>query len=157
VKYIGIDVGLNGGIAESYKHQNYIRAYTIVRKMPLRNKKIDICKLHMFLMNKIKPCQGKLFIENIHGFPGMSVNAVSSLMFQKGVIMTLAEINGFDLIEINPATWKRHFGLIKKDKQASIDKAIELGMPAIEGKATKAQREGIAEAYLILLYGMAHC
>lgn len=64
----------------------------------------------------------------------------------------LATAAHWKVILVKPAVWKKALGLNKKDKDASIKKAIEL-FPEMESKLARKKDHDRAEALLLAYYG----
>jgi crossover junction endodeoxyribonuclease RuvC len=56
---------------------------------------------------------------------------------------------------VTPQAWKKHYGLIKSDKNASRAKAQEV-FPAYRDLFARAKDDGPAEAALIAMWGVIH-
>ena len=87
-------------------------------------------------------------IEDVYGYPGMSVVAVTTFMKLAGKAELLAQsLAGSNEVKfVRPQTWKKHYGL-DKDKNKSVELAKKL-FPEIEDKLLKT-KDGRAEALLI--------
>ena len=88
---------------------------------------------------------------------GNGIKTARSVFDARGVLRTVLALRGYGMQFIPPKTWKKHFGLLKSDKTASVSKAIEL-LPEYADFFQKQYRgrtidlDGRAEAALIALY-----
>jgi len=91
-------------------------------------------------------------IENVHAMPAQGVSS----SFQFGRMFGAAEVITQHCADrqlyVTPQAWKKHFGLIKADKGASIALATELFGTANYWPLKK--HDGVAEAALIAAYGL---
>jgi hypothetical protein len=93
-------------------------------------------------------------IEDVFTRPGQGVASSGELMQAKGVCYGVADSLGSTSF-VTPAAWKRHFGLIGKDKEASRLLALELfpNKPELftpkRGKLKKRAAQDNAEAALM--------
>lgn len=89
---------------------------------------------------------------------GNGIKTARPIFDSRGVLRAVCELRGLSVQYVPPATWKRYFGLLKKDKSASVQKAIDL-LPQCANFFRKHYRnkiidlDGRAEAVLIALYG----
>jgi len=90
-------------------------------------------------------------IENVHAMPAQGVS--SSFQFGRmfGAIEAAAGMYANEIIYVTPQKWKKHFGLLKTDKNASMAKATELYGNEHWGLK---KHEGVAEAALIATWGL---
>jgi len=92
-------------------------------------------------------------VEAVHGFPGMSAIAVTSLMKNFGQIEMALALNEIPTRYVSPQTWMKFYG-VKKDKGESktvwkkrLREVLQQRLPHVE--CTTEQ----ADAVLIALYG----
>lgn len=68
-----------------------------------------------------------LVIEDVHAMGrATGVNAAFSMGYSRAVFESIAVMFDINLVVVAPFTWKRHFGLIKTEKQDSIEKAKQI-------------------------------
>jgi crossover junction endodeoxyribonuclease RuvC len=150
--YIGIDPGQKGGIA-TIQDSGFVESIIV---NPLTNHRLNhelnACKsIVTFGFNEII-CT----VEKLWGFPGQSSKTTWAQAENYGIIKGVLIANNIDFNLVAANTWKRHYGLIGKDKQASIDKCKEL-FPDVNLRRTArctTDSDGMAEAVLIAQFGM---
>lgn len=91
-------------------------------------------------------------LERVAARPHQGVTGVFAFGKGVGVIEGVLQTLDIPICYVAPQTWKKHHGLIKKDKKASLAMAREL-YPEAEMPLVK--HEGRAEAILIGLYKIA--
>lgn len=137
---IGIDPGKAGAIAVTDKGilrlctdkpSSAEAAYSLLMKY----RRADVC-----------------FIERPFAVPGRS-HGLKQQFEEYGMLKAVLELHQIKYIELQPSQWKRKAGLIKKDKKAAVDLAVER-QPA--WKWVFDQRHDLAEAYLIAAIGEEH-
>ena len=144
--YIGIDPGKEGGY--TVIDGNYVRSY------PWDD------ALFASDMNGVK-CLADLdnrpivaAVEKVGAMHGQGVTSMFSFGKSAGFIEGVLTAHGIPYQLIPPATWKREFSLIGKDKKASIEVCRKL-FPRLDLKRTercKTYSDGKAEATLIAEY-----
>lgn len=102
------------------------------------------------------------FIERVNAMPprrgkdGVQRSAGATSMFgfgrSAGVVEMLFAARGIPRHFVTPNEWKKHFGLIGKDKDAARALAMEL-FPAAAGSLQRKKDVGRADALLIAEYG----
>lgn len=92
-------------------------------------------------------------VEAVHGFPGMSAIAVTSLMRNVGHIEMAIAISGIPVRYVSPQAWMKFYG-VKRDKAETktvwkkrLREVLQQRLPEV--KCTTEQ----ADAVLIALYG----
>jgi len=87
-------------------------------------------------------------VEQVGAMPKQGVASTWKFGFACGVINGVLISNGVPVHYVTPPVWKRHHGLIGKDKEASRALAIRLH-PELRGLELK-RHQGRAEAVLML-------
>jgi len=87
-------------------------------------------------------------VEQVASMPKQGVASTWKFGFACGAIYGVLAACGVPVHYVTPSVWKRHHGLLGKDKEASRALAIKLH-PGIEGLHLK-KHQGRAEALLIL-------
>lgn len=138
---IGIDPGSKGGIAII---SNIANAY------PYDDGTLDsLCKMKKDAI---------VYVEQVHAMRGQGVTSMFNFGKSAGKIEGILIANNMEYHYVTPQRWKKEFGLIGTDKNASIEMAKEL-FPNVNLKRTKRCRkedDGMAEALLIAEYGRKH-
>jgi|DEB0MinimDraft_3_1074331.scaffolds.fasta_scaffold01952_12 crossover junction endodeoxyribonuclease RuvC len=91
-----------------------------------------------------------VFIEDVHAMPGQGVTSVFSFGRSLGVIEGVFAQHEIEYVR--PQKWKKHFGLLNKNKDDARLLAIEL-YPQLESKLKRKKDIGRADALLIMRYG----
>lgn len=139
--YIGVDPGKKGGVAVIDGDGVEVYAWddqAFVNVMAAT-------------MNKGKCIAA---VEKVGAFSGQGVKSMFSFGHSLGYIEGVLSAFGIPYQLIPPATWKRSFSLIGKDKKASIEVCHKL-FPDVNLLPTNRSRvpsDGMAEAALICLY-----
>lgn len=92
-------------------------------------------------------------VERVSSRPGQGVAGMFAFGRGFGVIEGVLEALDVPIAYVAPVVWKRHHGLLKQDKKASLELARKL-YPDAELHLVK--HEGRAEAILIGLYKIAY-
>lgn len=93
-------------------------------------------------------------VEKVGAMPGQGVTSMFSFGQSYGFIMGVLRALGISYQLVPPAVWKREFGLLRADKQASIETCKQLfpGVSLLPGEQCRKDSDGMAEALLIALY-----
>lgn len=145
----GIDPGLKGGIAILNEDGCLIAANMPVLRSDNGKNNIDAKRVCEILkINKVTHAA----IELVHSRP--HDGSVASFTFGKGygTVIGIMEALGIHVAYTRPQEWKKHYGLIGTDKNASRTKATEI-FPDSECYWKRKKDDGVAEAALILKYG----
>ena len=142
--YIGIDPGAKGGyalIAESETGQA-VFAY------PWDD---DMFAMEMANIMHLKAEGIVAAVEKVGARPGQGVTSMFNFGKSTGYIEGVLSALGIPYQLIPPATWKREFSLIGKDKRASIEVCRKL-FPDVDLKRTercRTESDGKAESLLL--------
>lgn len=119
---LAIDVGLTGALAavDSYGTARVVDLPTLPDG---KTRRLDGRGLIRLIREFVAPGEpAMLVIEDIRPRPmnngnqrGNTMHSQGSLMRSRGVVEAVADIAGAEMVTVQPATWKRHFGLIRKD------------------------------------------
>ncbi len=93
-----------------------------------------------------------VWIERVASMPGQGVAGVFSLGNSVGVLAGALAGVGARVEYVTPQRWKKHQGLIKKDKEDSRQMAIQR-WPEMRGELKLKKHDGRAESILIADYG----
>lgn len=152
VKVIGVDPGLNGGIA--IFDGKTVRCFTMptyeveVRKR--KRREIDRRRLHnIFLDGAFYGVCNRVYVEKVHSMPQQSSQSMFSFGKAYGVILGMIASWEWDVVDVPPKTWQKELGVLE-GKEGSIITATAL-MP--NGVGEWHSHDGLAEAGLIAYYG----
>ena len=149
---IGIDPGISGSIcflqngivkdviemptmAEGKKNKRQVNSSQIFNEISERIKKIDKKNI-------------KVVIEQVSAMPGQGVTSMFNFGQSFGVLKGICSAMQLSMFFIRPAKWKKYFGLIKTEKDASRTKVIEI-FPYISGQLSRKKDSNKADAILI--------
>jgi crossover junction endodeoxyribonuclease RuvC len=93
------------------------------------------------------------YLEKVNAMPGQGVSSMFNFGMGYGVIQGVLAANNIPLHLVTPQSWKKHHGLIGKDKECARTLAIQK-FPAADLHLKK--HIGRADAILIGQYGL-HC
>jgi len=145
---VGIDPGKDGGVAVLDRSGDVLQ----LSRMPLNSEKeIDACALTLFGETHEAFC----YIERAFCMPMQSTTSTFTCGIGYGKLIAAIELKGIPYDEIRAQKWKKYFGLLKKEKIASVELATSI-FPKIKHMLyTPRGRmlDGLAEALLIAEYG----
>jgi len=149
---IGIDPGISGAIcffeegqvkeiidmptmAEGKKNKRQINGPQIYNEIYSR-------------INKISKKDITVVIEQVSAMPGQGVTSMFNFGQSFGVLKGICSAMQLSVRFVRPAKWKKYFGLIKAEKDASRTKVIEI-FPYISSQLSKKKDSNKADAILI--------
>ena len=151
----GIDPGLTGACAAIEFNTNKIIKYKVFDFIKNNYDELDPVDL-LEKINSIYYRKCHCFIEHAQAMPGNGVTGMFNYGVGYGMLLAALSIGEIEYTKIRPAKWKKHFGLIKKSKLASVELAEEL-FPDAELRGPRGGlKDGRAEALLIAEYGRLH-
>ena len=90
-------------------------------------------------------------VEHVNAMPGQGVTSMFNFGQSFGVIKGVCSALGIPIYFVRPTKWKKHFNLIKTNKDASRTKVIEV-YPEISSKLSRKKDANKADAILIARY-----
>ena len=152
---IGIDPGITGSIcffedgkiidvvempnmAEGKKNKRQVNGAQIYHEISKRIKNIEKKDI-------------KVVIEQVAAMPGQGVTSMFNFGQSFGVIKGICSALSLPIYFVRPTKWKKHFNLIKTNKDASRTKVIQT-YPEISGKLSRKKDSNKADAILIARY-----
>ena len=90
-------------------------------------------------------------VEQVSAMPGQGVTSMFNFGQSFGVIKGICAAMQLPIFYVRPAKWKKHFNLIKTNKDASRTKVIEI-YPEISSKLSRKKDSNKADAILIARY-----
>jgi crossover junction endodeoxyribonuclease RuvC len=90
-------------------------------------------------------------VEHVNAMPGQGVTSMFNFGQSFGVIKGICSALSLPIYFVRPSKWKRHFNLIKTNKDASRTKVIEV-YPEISSKLYRKKDSNKADAILIARY-----
>ena len=90
-------------------------------------------------------------VEQVNAMPGQGVTSMFNFGQSFGVIKGICSALNLPIYFVRPTKWKKHFNLIKTNKDASRTKVIEV-YPEISNKLSRKKDSNKADAILIARY-----
>ena len=146
---IGIDPGITGSIcffedgkiidvvempsmAEGKKNKKQVNGAQIFNEISERIKKLDKRDI-------------KIVIEQVSAMPGQGVTSMFNFGQSYGILKGICSAMQLPMYFVRPAKWKKYFGLINSEKDASRTKAIEI-FPYFSSHLSKKKDSNKADA-----------
>ena len=153
MKIIGIDPGLSGAIA--ILENNKVEKIFDIPVMPegKKNKRqLNSAQLVKLLKDNVSNKEEvAIVVEHVTAMPGQGVTSMFNFGQTFGAIKGICAALGLPIYFVRPSKWKKHFNLIKTNKDASRTKVIE-AYPEISSKLHRKKDSNRADAILIALY-----
>ena len=149
---IGIDPGISGAICffENGEVKEIIEMPTMADGK--KNKRqVNGTQIYNEIFKRIENLSKKeiyVVIEQVSAMPGQGVTSMFNFGQSFGVIKGICSAMQLSTYYIRPVKWKKYFGLIKSEKDASRTKAIEI-FPYISSNLSKKKDANKADAILI--------
>ena len=149
---IGIDPGISGAIcffendevkevidmpsmADGKKNKRQINGQQIFNEISSRIKNIPKKEI-------------RVVIEQVSAMPGQGVTSMFNFVQSFGVLKGICSAMQLSMHFVRPAKWKKYYGLIKTEKDASRTKVIEI-FPYISSQLSRKKDSNKADAILI--------
>ena len=152
---LGIDPGVSGAISvlENKKVIEVFEMPTMIDGK--KNKKqVNGSQVSNIIKEKINSNKGKeiiVVVEHVNAMPGQGVTSMFNFGQSFGVIKGICSALSLPIYFVRPVKWKKHFNLIKTNKDASRTKVIEV-YPNISSKLSRKKDSNKADAILIARY-----
>jgi crossover junction endodeoxyribonuclease RuvC len=149
---IGIDPGISGSICffEDGKILDVLEMPTMTDGK--KNKKqVNGAQIYNEISIKIKGIEKqnlRVIIEQVSAMPGQGVTSMFNFGQSFGILKGICSAMQLPMYFVRPAKWKKYFGLIKSEKDASRTKAIEM-FPYFSSQLSKKKDSNKADAILI--------
>jgi crossover junction endodeoxyribonuclease RuvC len=99
-------------------------------------------------INKIEKQNIRVIIEQVSAMPGQGVTSMFNFGQSFGILKGVCSAMQLPMYFVRPAKWKKYFGLINSEKDASRTKAIEM-FPYFSTHLSKKKDSNKADAILI--------
>ena len=152
---LGIDPGVSGAISvlENKKVIEVFEMPTMIDGK--KNKKqVNGSQVSNIIKEKINSTKEKeiiVVVEHVNAMPGQGVTSMFNFGQSFGVIKGICSALSLPIYFVRPSKWKKHFNLIKTNKDASRTKAIEI-YPEISSNLSRKKDSNKADAILIARY-----
>ena len=149
---IGIDPGISGSICffEDGKILDVLEMPTMTDGK--KNKKqVNGAQIYNEISSKIRGIEKqnlRVIIEQVSAMPGQGVTSMFNFGQSFGILKGICSAMQLPMYFVRPAKWKKYFGLIKSEKDASRTKAIEI-FPYFSSQLSKKKDSNKADAILI--------
>ena len=149
---IGIDPGITGSIC--FFQDGKIIDVIDMPNMPegKKNKKqVNGAQIFYEISKRTKSIEKeniKVVIEQVSAMPGQGVTSMFNFGQSFGILKGICSAMQLPMYFVRPAKWKKHFGLIKSEKDASRTRAIEM-FPYFSSQLSKKKDSNKADAILI--------
>ena len=157
---IGIDPGISGSICffEEGKILNVVEMPTMTDGK--KNKRqVNGAQIYNEISNKIKLHEKqniRVVIEQVSAMPGQGVTSMFNFGQSFGILKGICSAMQIPMYFVRPAKWKKYFGLINAEKDASRTKAIEM-FPYFSSQLSKKKDSNKADAILIASFYYETC
>jgi len=150
---IGIDPGINGAISV-IEDKKILEVYDTPTMIDGKKNKRQINSAQVSNIIKERLNNEKevvVVVEHVNAMPGQGVTSMFNFGQSFGVIKGICAALSLPIYFVRPSKWKKHFNLIKTNKDASRTKVIEV-YPEISNKLHRKKDSNRADAILIALY-----
>ena len=150
---IGVDPGINGAIS-ILENKKIIEVYDTPTMIEGKKNKRQINGAQVANIIKERINDEKevvVVVEHVNAMPGQGVTSMFNFGQSFGVIKGICAALNLPIYFVRPTKWKKHFNLIKTNKDASRTKVIE-AYPEISSKLHRKKDSNRADAILIALY-----
>ena len=149
---IGIDPGISGAICffenDEVKEIIYMPSMADGKK---NKRQINGQQIFNEISSRIKNIPKKeirVVIEQVSAMPGQGVTSMFNFGQSFGVLKGICSAMQLSMHFVRPAKWKKYYGLIKTEKDASRTKVIEI-FPYISSQLSRKKDSNKADAILI--------
>jgi crossover junction endodeoxyribonuclease RuvC len=152
MKLIGIDPGINGGLAVVEIGDGAAPSLVDCIDIPVvgtgAKERVDVAAIRDFI-DQHKPIRA--LIERAQAMPKQGASSGFKYGRAIGAIEATIALCSIPVEIIEPSAWKRHWHLPGKDKESGRQKALQL-FPDAHAALARKRDHGRAEAMLIALY-----
>ena len=149
---ISIDPGINGAICFFENGQvKEIINMPVMADGKKNKRQINGPQTYNEILKRINNYPKKdiiVVIEQVSAMPGQGVTSMFNFGQSFGVIKGICSAMQLSMFFIRPTKWKKYFGLIKTEKDASRTKVIEI-FPYISSELSRKKDSNKADAVLI--------
>ena len=149
---IGIDPGISGSICffENGKIIDVVEMPTMTdgKKNKRQVNGSQVYNEILKRISKFEKYNVRVIIEQVSAMPGQGVTSMFNFGQSFGILKGICSAMQLPLYFVRPAKWKKYFGLINSEKDASRTKAIEM-FPYYSSNLSKKKDCNKADAILI--------
>ena len=152
---IGIDPGITGAISV-LENKQVIEVYDTPTMIDGKKNKrqvngAQVTNIIKESLNKDKDKEVVVVVEHVNAMPGQGVTSMFNFGQSFGVLKGICSAMQLPMHFVRPAKWKKHFNLIKTNKDASRTKVIQI-YPGVSSKLSRKKDSNKADAILIARY-----
>jgi crossover junction endodeoxyribonuclease RuvC len=150
---IGIDPGVSGAIC-ILKEGKILEVYEMPTMIDGKKNKRQVNGAevtNIFLKELNNKYKAKVVVEHVTAMPGQGVTSMFNFGQSFGVLKGICAALKLPIYFVRPVKWKKHFNLIKTNKDASRTKVIEI-FPYISSKISRKKDSNKADSILIAKY-----
>ena len=149
---IGIDPGISGAICFFEDGQvKEIIDMPVMAEGKKNKRQVNGPQTYNEISSRINKFSKKditVVIEQVSAMPGQGVTSMFNFGQSFGVLKGICSAMQLSMYFVRPAKWKKYFGLIKTEKDASRTKVIEI-FPYISSQLSRKKDSNKADAILI--------
>jgi len=149
----GIDPGVSGAICV-LKEGKILEVYEMPTMIDGKKNKRQVNGAevtNIFLKDLNNKYKAKVVVEHVTAMPGQGVTSMFNFGQSFGVLKGICAALKLPIYFVRPVKWKKHFNLIKTNKEASRTKVIEI-FPYISSKISRKKDSNKADSILIAKY-----
>ncbi len=149
----GIDPGVSGAICV-LKEGKILEVYEMPTMIDGKKNKRQVNGAevtNIFLKDLHNEDKAKIVVEHVTAMPGQGVTSMFNFGQSFGVLKGICAALKLPIYFVRPVKWKKHFNLIKTNKEASRTKVIEI-FPYISSKISRKKDSNKADSILIAKY-----
>jgi len=146
----GIDPGVSGAISV-LENKKVIEIFDMPTMIDGKKSKRQVNGAQVTNIIKEKLDENKeiiVVVEHVNAMPGQGVTSMFNFGQSFGVIKGICSALSLPIYFVRPVKWKKHFNLIKTNKDASRTKVIEV-YPEISSQLSRKKDSNKADAILI--------
>ena len=149
---IGIDPGISGSIC-FFENGKIIDVVEMPTMIDGKKNKRQVNGAQIFneiskRISKIEKGNLRVVIEQVSAMPGQGVTSMFNFGQSFGILKGVCSAMQLPMYFVRPAKWKKYFGLINSEKDASRTRAIEM-FPYFSSHLSKKKDSNKADAILI--------
>ena len=149
---IGIDPGISGSIC-FFEDGKILEVFEMPTMTDGKKNKKQVNGSQIFneiskRVSRIEASNVKVVIEQVSAMPGQGVTSMFNFGQSFGILKGICSAMQLPMYFVRPTRWKKYFGLIKSEKDASRTRAIEI-FPYFSSQLSKKKDSNKADAILI--------
>ena len=149
----GIDPGVSGAIS-ILENKKVIEIFDMPTMIDGKKNKRQVngAQVTNIIKDKLnEKAEIIIVVEQVNAMPGQGVTSMFNFGQSFGVIKGICSALSLPIYFVRPTKWKKHFNLIKTNKDASRTKVIQI-YPKISSQLSKKKDSNKADAILIARY-----